>query len=77
MSSRTTPAGTFAFTVHPRARLSEDLGRVWSPLRRVPEPVFDSAMQAYQRSNQSFEVPEEDVPTNGNGFRHNRTGDRI
>lgn len=36
---------SFAFTVHPRARLSEDLGRVWSPLRRVPDPVYDSALR--------------------------------
>jgi predicted amino acid dehydrogenase len=45
MSSNTRPAATFAFTVHPRARLREDLGRVWSPLRHVPEPVVDSAMR--------------------------------
>jgi predicted amino acid dehydrogenase len=31
--------------VHPRARLSEDLARVWSPLGRVPDPVYDTALR--------------------------------
>ena len=38
-------AGTFAFTVHPRARLGEDLARVWSPLGRVPDTVYDAALR--------------------------------
>jgi fatty aldehyde-generating acyl-ACP reductase len=38
-------SGTFAFTVHPRARLTEDMARVWSPLGRVPEPVYDTALR--------------------------------
>ncbi|GAA2158833.1 putative amino acid dehydrogenase [Humibacillus xanthopallidus] len=37
--------GRFAFTVHPRARLSEDLARVWSPLGRVPERAYDTALR--------------------------------
>ncbi|MFC8680552.1 semialdehyde dehydrogenase [Microbacterium ureisolvens] len=37
--------GTFAFTVHPRARLSEDLARVWRPLGLMPEPVYDAALR--------------------------------
>ena len=36
---------TFAFTVHPRARLGEDLARVWSPLARVPDSVYDTALR--------------------------------
>jgi fatty aldehyde-generating acyl-ACP reductase len=36
---------TFAFLVHPRARLSEDLARVWAPLGAVPEGVYDSALR--------------------------------
>ena len=38
-------AATFAFTVHPRARLGEDLARVWRPLGRVPDPVYDTALR--------------------------------
>ncbi|WP_256793036.1 saccharopine dehydrogenase NADP-binding domain-containing protein [Terrabacter sp. Ter38] len=38
-------SSTFAFTVHPRARLGEDLARVWSPLGRVPDPVYDTALR--------------------------------
>ena len=45
MSTRTHTAGTFAFTVHPRARLGEDLARVWSPLGRVPDAVYDTALR--------------------------------
>ena len=36
---------TFAFTVHPRARLSEDMARVWAPLGRVPERAYDTALR--------------------------------
>ena len=36
--------GTFAFTVHPRARLREDLARAWRPLGLVPERVYDTAL---------------------------------
>src|SRR6478736_2389854 len=38
-------SSTFAFTVHPRARLGEDLARVWRPLGRVPDPVYDTALR--------------------------------
>src|SRR6476619_5331598 len=34
-------SSTFAFTVRPRARLGEDVARGWSPLGRVPHPVYD------------------------------------
>lgn len=37
--------GTFAFTVHPRARLREDLARAWRPLGLVPEAVYDAALR--------------------------------
>ena len=37
--------GTFAFTVHPRARLREDLARAWRPLGLVPESVYDAALR--------------------------------
>jgi predicted amino acid dehydrogenase len=40
-----TSGGTFAFLVHPRAELAEDMGRLWSPLRHVPERFFDSALR--------------------------------
>ncbi len=36
---------TFAFTVHPRARLSEDMARVWAPLGHVPERVYATALR--------------------------------
>ncbi len=35
----------FAFLVHPRAELAQDLGRLWPPLRRLPEKVYDSALR--------------------------------
>lgn len=35
----------FAFLVHPRARLAEDMGRVWSPLGRLPERLYDNALR--------------------------------
>lgn len=38
-------SGTFAFTVHPRARLREDLARAWRPLGLVPEGVYDTALR--------------------------------
>ena len=38
-------SGTFAFTVHPRARLREDLARAWRPLGYVPEAVYDTALR--------------------------------
>jgi len=38
-------SGAFAFTVHPRARLREDLARVWRPLGLVPEAVYDTALR--------------------------------
>ncbi|MDW4574045.1 semialdehyde dehydrogenase [Microbacterium sp. M3] len=37
--------GTFAFTVHPRAVLREDMARVWRPLGLVPEAVYDTALR--------------------------------
>lgn len=37
--------GTFAFLVHPRARLSEDMARVWRPLGLVPERVYDTGLR--------------------------------
>lgn len=36
---------TFAFLVHPRAEVARDLGRLWSPLGRVPDPAWDWAMR--------------------------------
>jgi fatty aldehyde-generating acyl-ACP reductase len=39
------PTGTFAFLVHPRARLAEDLARVSRPLGLVPERVYDVALR--------------------------------
>src|SRR5690606_34790423 len=35
----------FAFLVHPRRNVAEDLGRVWSPLGRVPERYYDAALR--------------------------------
>lgn len=43
MSSST--AHRFAFLVHPRARIAEDLGRVWSPLGAGPERLYDLALR--------------------------------
>jgi fatty aldehyde-generating acyl-ACP reductase len=34
----------FAFLVHPRARIGDDLARIWRPLGRVPESVWDTAV---------------------------------
>src|SRR6478735_905626 len=36
---------TFAFTVHPRARLRDDLARVWRPLGLLPEACYDEALR--------------------------------
>lgn len=38
-------ARSFAFLVHPRARLADDLGRVWRPLRSGPEGLYDVALR--------------------------------
>lgn len=46
-SQSVTDSGTFAFLVHPRAELAQDMGRIWSPLRRVPERVYDSALRRF------------------------------
>ncbi|AXH96485.1 saccharopine dehydrogenase NADP-binding domain-containing protein [Ornithinimicrobium avium] len=40
-----TGAGTFAFLVHPRARIADDLGRVWAPLGSGPERLYDLALR--------------------------------
>jgi predicted amino acid dehydrogenase len=37
-------AAPFAFLVHPRARIGEDLARVWRPLGRLPEGLWDTAV---------------------------------
>jgi fatty aldehyde-generating acyl-ACP reductase len=39
------PSNTFAFLVHPRARLAQDLARVSKPLGLVPERVYDVALR--------------------------------
>lgn len=39
------PTGSFAFLVHPRSRLSEDLARVAKPLGLVPDRVYDLALR--------------------------------
>lgn len=39
-------AARFAFLVHPRARLGEDLARIWRPLGRVPEGLLDTAVRS-------------------------------
>ena len=36
---------TFAFLVHPRVALNEDLARMWSPLGAVPNAVYDHALR--------------------------------
>lgn len=38
-------AGTFAFLVHPRTRIADDLGRVWGPLGAGPERVYDLGLR--------------------------------
>ncbi len=38
-------SGTFAFTVHPRVHLREDLARAWRPLGLVPEAFYDAALR--------------------------------
>jgi hypothetical protein len=38
-------SGTFAFTVHPRAHLREDLARAWRPLGLLPDAVYDTALR--------------------------------
>jgi predicted amino acid dehydrogenase len=35
----------FAFLVHPRARVAEDLARVWRPLGRLPEGAVERAVR--------------------------------
>ncbi|MFT4221325.1 MAG: semialdehyde dehydrogenase [Microbacterium sp.] len=41
MHADTTRAKKFAFLVHPRANVAEDMGRVWGPLGRVPASAWD------------------------------------
>lgn len=41
----TSTAHRFAFLVHPRARIAEDLGRVWRPLGAGPEKLYDLALR--------------------------------
>lgn len=36
---------TFAFLVHPRAEIARDMGRLWRPLGRIPDPAWDWAMR--------------------------------
>jgi predicted amino acid dehydrogenase len=38
-------AAPFAFLVHPRDRIAQDLARVWRPLGRVPERLVDTAVR--------------------------------
>jgi fatty aldehyde-generating acyl-ACP reductase len=38
-------AGSFAFLVHPRTRIGEDLARVWRPLGAGPERLYDLALR--------------------------------
>ena len=38
-------AGRFAFLVHPRTRIADDLGRVWAPLGAGPERLYDLALR--------------------------------
>ena len=35
------PAKKFAFLAHPRADVAADMGRVWSPLGRIPSAAWD------------------------------------
>jgi len=35
----------FTFLVHPRTHLAEDLARIWRPLGRVPDGVYDAALR--------------------------------
>ncbi len=37
----------FAFLVHPRANVAEDLARVWKPLGLVPNRAYDWALQRF------------------------------
>ena len=39
------PTSRFAFLVHPRGRLAEDLSRIARPLGLVPEPIYDVALR--------------------------------
>ena len=36
---------TFAFLVHPRVALREDMARVWRPLGLIPDAVYDRALR--------------------------------
>src|SRR4051794_25611803 len=38
-------AQPFAFLVHPRARIAEDLARLWRPLGRLPEGLVETAVR--------------------------------
>ena len=40
-----TNPGTFAFLVHPRARLADDMARIWAPLGRVPESMYETGLR--------------------------------
>ena len=36
---------TFAFLVHPRVALREDMARIWRPLGVIPNQVYDRALR--------------------------------
>ena len=38
-------AAPFAFLVHPRSRIADDLARIWRPLGHVPEGLVDAAVR--------------------------------
>ena len=38
-------SGSFAFLVHPRAHIAQDLARMSKPLGLVPERVYDVALR--------------------------------
>lgn len=38
-------SGRFAFLVHPRARIGDDMTRVWGPLRVVPERAWEWSLR--------------------------------
>jgi predicted amino acid dehydrogenase len=42
-----TDPGTFAFLVHPRAQVAADMARIWAPLGRLPEAMYDTGLRRF------------------------------
>jgi len=59
----------FAFLVHPRTRLAQDLARAWRPLGRIPEPWVDAAVRRLPLPPYAMARVHLDAPTSAGSGR--------